>query len=115
MKGEAPKKVEPGKSVMGIDEGTSTVAAVSGDAVFLEELAPQCVGYNKEITKLQRQIDVSTRKTNPDKFNEDGTCRKRSGRKNTGRFPKTVSGKRRSCGNCTAENRHMPNAGMKTC
>lgn len=79
MKGEAPKKVEPGKSVMGIDEGTSTVAAVSGDAVFLEELAPQCVDYNKEITKLQRQIDVSTRKTNPDKFNEDGTCRKRSG------------------------------------
>ena len=39
---------------------------------------PQCVDYNKEITKLQRQIDVSTRKTNPDKFNEDGTCRKRS-------------------------------------
>ena len=78
MKGEAPKKVEPGKSVMGIDEGTSTVAAVSGDAVFLEELAPQCVDYNKEIAKLQRQIDTSTRKTNPDKFNEDGTCRKRS-------------------------------------
>ena len=79
MKGEAPKKVVPGKSVMGIDEGTSTVAAVSGDAVFLEELAPQCVDYNKKIAKLQRQIDASTRKTNPDKFNEDGTCRKRSG------------------------------------
>ena len=78
MKGDAPKKVEPGKSVMGIDEGTSTVAAVSGDAVFLEELAPRCVDYNKEIAKLQRQIDVSTRKTNPDKFKEDGTCRKRS-------------------------------------
>ena len=44
MKGEAPKKVEPGKSVMGIDERTSTVAAVSGDAVFLEELAPPVCG-----------------------------------------------------------------------
>ena len=78
MKGEAPKKMEPGISVMGIDEGTSTVAAVSEDAVFLEELAPRCVEYNKKITKLQQQINVSTRKTNPDKFREDGTCKKRS-------------------------------------
>lgn len=78
LKGEAPKKVKPGISVMGIDEGTSTVAAVSEDAVFLEELAPRCVEYNKKITKLQQQIDASTRKTNPDKFREDGTCKKRS-------------------------------------
>lgn len=78
MKGETPKKVEPGTSLMGIDEGTSTVAAVSEDAVFLEELAPRCVEYNKKITNLQQQIDVSTRKTNPDKFREDGTCKKQS-------------------------------------
>lgn len=75
---DAPKKLQPGKGTMGLDEGPSTAAAVSENAVFLEELAPKCIDYNKKIAKLQRQVDLSTRHTNPDKFNEDGTAKKKS-------------------------------------
>ena len=58
---------------MGIDEGPSTVAAVSEDLAILEELAPKCKDYNKQIARLQRQIDASTRKTNPEKFSQNTT------------------------------------------
>lgn len=74
----APKKMTPGKSTMGMDEGPSTVAAVSESSVFLKELAPKCKDYNKQIASLQRKIDKSTRLTNPDRFNEDGTVKKKS-------------------------------------
>lgn len=76
--GDAPKKLQPGRGTMGIDEGPSTVAAVSEDLAILEELAPKCKDYNKQIARLQRQIDASTRKTNPEKFNKDGTVKKKS-------------------------------------
>ncbi len=76
--GDAPKKLQPGRGTMGIDEGPSTAAAVSEDLAILEELAPKCKDYNKQIARLQRQIDASTRKTNPEKFNEDGTVKKKS-------------------------------------
>lgn len=78
LKGDSPEKLTPGKSVMGIDEGTSTLAAVSETAVILEELAPDCKKYNHEILHLQRQVDTSVRKTNPDRFREDGTAKKKS-------------------------------------
>ena len=78
LKGDSPEKLTPGKSVMGIDEGTSTLAAVSETAVILEELAPDCKKYNHEILRLQRQVDASVRKTNPDRFREDGTAKKKS-------------------------------------
>ena len=76
--GTAPKKITPGSSTMGLDEGPSTVAAVSETAVFLEELAPKCKQYNKQIARLQRQIDRSVRQSNPDKYNPDGTCKKKT-------------------------------------
>ena len=78
LEGDAPKKLTPGKSVMGLDEGTSTLAAVSETAVILEELAPDCRKYNSKILKLQRQVDRSVRVTNPERFHEDGTPKKRS-------------------------------------
>ena len=78
MTENAPKKISPGKSIMGIDEGPSTMAAVSESSVFLEELSPKCKGYNKQIASLQRKIDKSTRMTNPDRFNEDRTAKKKT-------------------------------------
>ena len=78
MTENAPKKITPGKSTMGIDEGPSTMAAVSESSVFLEELSPKCKDYNKQIVSLQRKIDKSTRMTNPDRFNEDGTAKKKT-------------------------------------
>lgn len=78
LDGDAPKKLTPGKSVMGLDEGTSTLAAVSETSVILEELSPACKRYNSKILKLQRQVDRSVRATNPELFHEDGTPKKRS-------------------------------------
>ena len=78
LDGDAPKKLTPGKSIMGLDEGTSTLAAVSETSVILEELAPACKRYNSKILKLQRQVDRSVRITNPERFHEDGTPKKRS-------------------------------------
>ena len=78
LDGDAPKKLTPGKSVMGLDEGTSTLAAVSETSVILEELAPECRRYNSKILKLQRQVDQSVRISNPERFYEDGTPKKRS-------------------------------------
>ena len=63
---------------MGIDEGPSTVASVSENLIILEEFAPKCKNYNRQIARLQRQIDTSIRQTNPEKFNEDGTAKKKS-------------------------------------
>lgn len=80
LSGTVPQKIVPGKSVMGIDEGTSTVAAVSETSVILEELAPCCRDYNARIAQLQRQVDISTRITNPLCFHKDGTAKKRKDR-----------------------------------
>ena len=76
FEGCAPKKVQPGVGRMGIDPGVSTMATVSRNALFLEELAPEVIRYNKKIAKLQRQIDASKRKSNPENYNADGTCKK---------------------------------------
>ncbi|MCD8339500.1 MAG: hypothetical protein LUC43_04790 [Burkholderiales bacterium] len=61
---------------MGVDPGVSTVAAVAEDAVFLEELAPAVMEFDKRIAKVQRQMEMSKRATNPENYNEDGTVRK---------------------------------------
>ena len=78
MTENAPRKVVPGKSTIGIDEGPSTIAAVSEDKVFLEELSPNCKNYNKKIAYFQRKIDKSSRIMNPERYNDDGTCKKKS-------------------------------------
>lgn len=92
FKGEAPQKLKPGNGRMGIDPGVSTVAAVGEKAVFLRELAPNSVSYNNQILRLQRQIDASTRASNPDNYNADGTV-KRGKRK--WKYTKTCKRKKR--------------------
>ncbi|MGN0242111.1 MAG: hypothetical protein ACI4CS_10525 [Candidatus Weimeria sp.] len=73
LKGTAPRKLEVGNNACGIDPGVSTVAAVSDDKVFLEELAPDIGRYNKKIAELQYHMDISKRTSNQDKYNPDGT------------------------------------------
>ena len=67
-----------GKDPMGIDPGTSTMAAVSNEAVFLEELAPRVPEYNRQIRDLQYRMDISKRMTNPRKYHEDGTINQKN-------------------------------------
>ena len=76
--GEVPNKITKGKDTLGIDPGVSTIASVSDTKCILRELAPKCKDYNKQISKLQKQIDKSIRTTNPNKFNDDGTIKKGS-------------------------------------
>lgn len=74
----APKKVTPGVGEVGTDPGVSSVASHTDKSCKLEELAPRCKDYNKQIAKLQRRLDQSLRSLNPDLYNEDGTVKKGS-------------------------------------
>ena len=65
-----------GKGDVGIDIGTSTVAYVSENEIVLKELADKAQGYERERLLLRRKLDRSRRATNPNNYNEDGTCKK---------------------------------------
>ena len=67
-----------GNGPMGIDPGTSTMAAVSDSAVFLEELSPRVPEYNRQICDLQYRMDISKRVANPGKYNPDGTINRQN-------------------------------------
>lgn len=96
LDGDAPHKIQKAGdkyNTMGIDIGTSTIAAVSEDKVILRELAPDSRDYNKKIIKLQRQLDTSRRMSNPSKYDEDGTCKK--GNHDKWKFSKSYFKKKR--------------------
>ena len=74
LDGDAPKRdIQLPDASMGIDPGVSSVAGVSDNSCMLEELAPECDKYEKEICRLSRSTDRSKRRSNPGKFNADGT------------------------------------------
>ena len=66
-------KQQVGIGRVGIDIGTSTVAASSEKQVMLTVLAPNVVNYESAIQRIQRKMDRSRRATNPLKYNDDGT------------------------------------------
>lgn len=78
FKGVPPKKVFKGKGVIGIDQGTSTIALYKNDLIDFVELAPNVRKYNKEIVKIQRKMENKKRLNNPDCYNENGTFKKGS-------------------------------------
>ena len=61
---------------IGVDIGTSTFAAVSGQKVMLSNLAPHAINYEKKIRHLQKQIDHKLRMLNPGNYNPDGTVKR---------------------------------------
>ncbi|MDG5785886.1 transposase [Evansella sp. AB-P1] len=61
---------------VGIDIGTSMIAFSSESSVELRELAPECNMDEKELRRIQRKMDRSKRRTNPDNFNTNGTIKK---------------------------------------
>ena len=75
FKGEAPKKLTPGTSDIEIDPGVSTLAVYSEEKLLLEELAPKAKDYQKQIRKLQTQVDNCKRRLNPENYNPDGTVK----------------------------------------
>lgn len=69
------RQPSPNKAV-GVDIGTSTVAVAAEDGVLLKELFPEAQAHDREIWRLQRQLDRSRRATNPTNFNPDGTVKR---------------------------------------
>lgn len=65
-----------GTEVVGIDLGTSTVAIVGETQAILTDLCPTVKIPAQQIRLLQRKMDRSIRKSNPDAFNQDGTWKK---------------------------------------
>ena len=76
IRGDPPQKTALGQDIVGIDPGVSTVAYASDNALGLEELAPRCHQYTREIRLLQNRMEKSRRITNPDNYNTDGTVKK---------------------------------------
>lgn len=77
QEGLPPKKHQTStvENRVGIDIGTSTVAVVSDNEVFMNELATIKTPY-KKLRKLDRAMDRSRRSINPQNYNDNGTVKK---------------------------------------
>lgn len=77
LHGESPLIHEHANGgTMGIDMGTSTVAGVSMNNLFLEILANGVEKYREELALLSMRMDASRRAANPNKYNPNGTFKK---------------------------------------
>ncbi len=65
-----------GSGTVGLDIGPSTVAMVGNGAADLAAFCPSIRQPWAEVRKNQGALDRSRRATNPQLFNEDGTCKK---------------------------------------
>jgi len=61
-----------GEGDVGLDLGPSTVATVAEQEAFLAQFCDELVPRQKEIRRLQRQIDRQRRANNPDCYDEKG-------------------------------------------
>ena len=78
ISGEKPQKGRTlGRGNVGIDIGPSTIATSSLQGVRFDKLADKCDDIEHDLWRINRQMDRSKRKTNPNFFNEDGTYIKR--------------------------------------
>ena len=76
LEGEAPLKHTSTSGTAGIDPGVSTEAVVFDDECVLAELAPECKGYNKRLSRKARQVERSLRRANPGNYDDDGRIKK---------------------------------------
>lgn len=77
FEGTPPKKDRTmGKGNVGIDIGTSTIAAVGDNNIIFKELDDGINKIDSEIKRLNRKVDRQRRANNPDNYNPDGTIRR---------------------------------------
>jgi len=69
-------KSQIGFGDVGIDIGTRTIGISSKYDVKLLELAPSITDISKKLRLIQRKMDRSKIKTNPSKYNSNGTIKK---------------------------------------
>lgn len=72
------KERKIGKGRVGIDIGTSTIAAVSEADMVFKELNDGIESIDAEIRRLNRQLDRQRRANNPDNYNANGTIKSNS-------------------------------------
>lgn len=67
-----------GTALIGLDQGPSTLAAVSPEAGYAKKITvcEELDDQHKEIRRLQRQVDRQRRANNPKNYNENGTIKK---------------------------------------
>jgi putative transposase len=65
-----------GQGVVGIDIGPSTIAVVSEQDAFLEQFCSELLDKQKQIRRLQRQLDCQRRAGNPANYNPNGIVEK---------------------------------------
>jgi len=65
-------KNQLGEGDVGLDLGPSTIAAVAEQGAFLERFCDELIPRQREIRRLQRQIDRQRRANNPDCYDEKG-------------------------------------------
>lgn len=75
IKGMPPEKESHhrGEGRVGIDIGTSSIAAVAKNACVLEALDEGVADIEKETARIRRAMDRSRRATNPQNYNLNGT------------------------------------------
>ncbi|WP_248277875.1 RNA-guided endonuclease TnpB family protein [Brasilonema sp. UFV-L1] len=84
-----------GDGNVGIDLGVSTVAIVGDSETIWTPFVVELTSKQKEVRKLQRQMDRQRRAGNPDNFNSNGTLKKDKKRWNkSNRYKKTAAKKR---------------------
>lgn len=71
-----PEKHIIHEGTVGIDIGTSTVAAVGDDSCMLQTLGKGVREREEEIRRINTLMDASRRKSNPENYNPDGTVKK---------------------------------------
>lgn len=96
LEGYPPKKHAIGGGRVGIDPGTMSVAVASENGCILTSLTEGVRGREKEIIRIQRAMDRSRRAMNPDRFNEDGTVKKKQGRWKESRSYRLLAMRKRS-------------------
>jgi putative transposase len=69
------EKYRPGRGVVGLDIGPSTVAVVGPQEAFLVQFCAELEPRWREIRRLQRKIDRQRRANNPDNYRPDGTIK----------------------------------------
>jgi transposase len=96
QQGAAPAKYAPvAGSVVGLDVGPSTIAAVSDRDAMLERLCPTIEQPWRELRPLERAMDRSRRATNPENFDRCGRAKKGKKKWNRSRRYQRLAKKRR--------------------
>ncbi|MBI4850403.1 MAG: transposase [Acidobacteria bacterium] len=71
-----PKHITQSGKIVGLDLGPRTIAVSTKEESFQQEFCPELKKKQKEIRQLQRKLERSRRKNNPENYDETGRIKK---------------------------------------